>query len=210
MKNYKGYIFDLDGTLVESEELKGLALAETCNLYGRHVTSEIYKKVMGENWDIVTNYFFTEANISPKIHEFNNNFKLKYEQLLNENLSPTDGILLYLKKLSKTGSKLGLVSSAAKWMVNNILTKFEMNNLFEVVIAQEDVTKHKPDPEPYMLALKRLNLRPENVLVFEDSTAGLKAAFNAGCDVIAIKHNFNALNDLSLSQKQIKSFKELL
>ncbi|HJO94490.1 MAG TPA: HAD family phosphatase [Victivallales bacterium] len=209
MKNYKGYLFDLDGTLVKSEELKGKALAKTCNLYGGYVKSDIYKNVMGENWETVTGYFFYKGNITPSKNEFNEKFKLIYLELLNNDLTLTDGILNYLRRLSETDSRLGLVSSAAEWMVNNILNRFELSHFFEIIITQENVIKHKPDPEPYILALDKLDLQPDEVLVFEDSEAGLKSAIVAGCKTIAVKHEFNAQNDLTASLKQIYSFREL-
>jgi len=58
MKNYSAYLFDMDGTLVNSEPLKALALSETCGFFGNKVDFNIYKDVMGESWSNVTNYFF--------------------------------------------------------------------------------------------------------------------------------------------------------
>jgi beta-phosphoglucomutase-like phosphatase (HAD superfamily) len=77
------------------------------------------------------------------------------------------------------------------------------------VITQEHVTKHKPDPEAYVLALEKLNASPEQTVVFEDSNAGVLAGKASGCDVIAIEHDFNGKNDLSGAIANIQSYNEL-
>jgi len=57
MKTYLAYLFDMDGTIVNSEKFKGMALSETCKLFGGQAAYENYRDVMGENWSIVINYF---------------------------------------------------------------------------------------------------------------------------------------------------------
>ena len=56
-KEYKAYLFDMDGTLVDSERLKGMALSETCIFFGGHAGVNVYKAVMGESWEKVRNHF---------------------------------------------------------------------------------------------------------------------------------------------------------
>lgn len=115
----------------------------------------------------------------------------------------------YVEALKKSGKTCGVVSSAATWMVENILASLELENLFDLVITQEHVTKHKPDPEAYVLALEKLNASPDQTVVFEDSNAGVLAGKASGCDVIAIEHDFNGKNDLSGAIANIQSYDEL-
>ncbi|MEK6212566.1 MAG: HAD family phosphatase, partial [Vibrio fluvialis] len=61
LKDCQAYLFDMDGTLVNSEPLKGQALALACQEYGQTVDHNIYKQVMGENWPMVTGHFFRHA-----------------------------------------------------------------------------------------------------------------------------------------------------
>ena len=210
LKEYKGYLFDLDGTLVSSEKLKGRAISEACSFFGGEVDVNIYKEVMGESWEVVTNHFFEVARISPNMDEFNNEFSRIYKKLLREKLKLTPYAKEFLIDLSEHGKKLGVVSSAATWMVNQILEQFQLLELFDIVITKENVTKHKPNPEAYQLALSELSLESSEVLIFEDSHAGLVAAKLANCDAIAIEHEFNTNNDLSLSKKRIKDFREVM
>jgi HAD superfamily hydrolase (TIGR01509 family) len=91
-----------------------------------------------------------------------------------------------------------------------VLSQLELSGFFDIVITKENVTKHKPDPEAYVLALEKLSLPSSEVLIFEDSNAGLVAARNANCDVVAFKHEFNANHDLSLAIQTISDFNEFL
>lgn len=210
MNEYKAYLFDMDGTLVNSEPLKGKALALACRDYDADVDFNIYKDVMGESWAVVTGHFFKAANISPSVDEFNRYFRKHYEELLNVQLELTPKAAQYIDSLLSKGIRCGVVSSAATWMVDQILEQLGLQNKFDVVITQEHVTRHKPDPEAYNMAIAMLGLENANVLVFEDSTAGITAGIQSGCDVVAIRHEFNDQNDLSLAKLVIDDFGELL
>jgi len=210
MKNYKAYLFDLDGTLVDSEKIKGKALVHTCTLFGAEVGVNTYKSVMGKSWDVVTDYFFTMAKIQLDLEEFNLKFKKIYQNLLFRELKPNPNIKEYLQKLLKKKKRLGLVSSASSWMVDQVLTQLKLVDIFEVIITKEDVTDHKPNPEAYLLALEKLGLSGSDVLVFEDSEAGLMAANKANCDIVAFQHEFNKNHDLSLANRSISDYGELL
>jgi len=207
---YKAYLFDMDGTLVNSEPLKGKALALACTFYGEQPDYHIYQDVMGQDWPTVTQHFFKASKINPNSDEFNLHFKNHYQALLKEQLKLTKNVKPYLNHLKLKGYKIGLVSSAAGWMLEQILRQLALEEYFDIFISQEDVDKHKPNPEAYLLALEKLGLTPDKVMVFEDSYAGISAATKAGCDVIAINHEFNRYNDLSGAKASISDFSELL
>ena len=210
MKNYSAYLFDLDGTLVDSEKLKGKALAETCSLFGAKVDVNIYKAVMGESWFHVTNHFFKIAQIEPDTDKFNTEFKEIYQELLRKKLTPNPNIVELLTKLKAKRKRIGVVSSASPWMVDQVLSQLKLAEFFDIVITNKQVTKHKPDPEAYLLALERLSLPGSEVLVFEDSKSGLIAARKANCDSVAFQHEFNINNDFSLAVQIISDFNEFL
>jgi HAD superfamily hydrolase (TIGR01509 family) len=130
--------------------------------------------------------------------------------LLSENLELNEGAKAYIGHLNASGKQCAVVSSAATWMVENILNALALRDAFQVVITQEQVTKHKPDPEAYNLALAGLGVAPEQALIFEDSNAGVMAGKASGCDVIAVRHEFNGKNDLSGAVACIDSFEEML
>ena len=210
LKKYKAYLFDMDGTLVSSEKLKGTAISQACSLFGGDVDVNIYKEVMGGSWEVVANHFFDSAQISPNMDEFISEYNIIYKELLRNELKVTPFAKEFLIKLSEEGKKIGLVSSSFSWMVDQILEQLNLSEFFDIVIAKEDVKHHKPHPEAYLLALHKLSLSSSEVLILEDSTAGLQAAKRANCDVIAVAHEFNTNNDLSLALKVITDFSEVM
>lgn len=209
MKTYSAYFFDMDGTLVNSEKFKGMALSETCQQFGGQADIENYRTVMGENWSIVTNHFFKVAQINPNRAEFNFEFKKNYQKLLWENLCLNKGAKNLLSKLKAQNKKIAVVSSAANWMVEQILSQLQLFKFFNLIITREQVVNHKPDPEAFLLALNYFTISNSEALVFEDSNAGLIAAKKAGCDAIAFRHEFNINNDLSSAVKIITDFTKI-
>ena len=209
MKEYSAYLFDMDGTLVDSERLKGLSLSETCRIFGGDADVEIYKAVMGEKWEIVTEYFFRSAEINPDRDKFDAEFRDIYREHLLSGLEPNRNAVSLLKRLKEAGKKTGLVSSASGWMVEHVLDQLEVSEFFDVIVFKEHVGKHKPEPESYLLAIEKLEVPVDDVLIFEDSSVGLIAAKRAGCDSVAFRHEFNGNNDLSMAVKVISDFDEI-
>jgi HAD superfamily hydrolase (TIGR01509 family) len=210
LKRCLACLFDLDGTLVVSEPLKAEALARACSDFGAHVDVFIYKEVMGENWRVVTRRFFKAAGIAPDENAFDLRFRLHYETLLQGDLILTPGVDVFLDHLRKSGTKCCVVSSGARWMVEQILKQTRLSGAFDLVITEEDVSQHKPDPEAYELALSMLGVTGGEAVVFEDSEPGLRAGADSGCDLIAVRHEFNENNELSLAKEVISDFSTLL
>lgn len=210
LKEYKGYLFDMDGTLVSSERLKGTAISKACSRFGGDVDVNVYKEVMGGSWEVVAHHFFEIAKISPNMDEFVSEYSSIYKDLLRHQLKLTPNAKEFIIELSKKGKKIGLVSSSFSWMINQILEQLQLSNYFDIIITKEDVKNHKPHPEAYLLALDRLSLTSSEVLIFEDTQAGLLSAKGADCDAIAIEHEFNKNNNLNLSLKIIKDFSEVM
>ena len=209
MKNYKGFLFDLDGTLVDTEKLKGAALAAACRFFGGQADANVYKPVMGHSSQVVKEHFINTANISPSTEKFNDKYDEIYRSLLDKNLALNLNANELLLRLKSKHKKIGVVSSETTRMVENILNQLCIKDFFDIMVADEDVIKPKPDPEAYILALKKMGLLKSEVLTFEDSQAGLIAASKAGCDAVAFKHDFNVNNDLSLSIRIISDFNDI-
>lgn len=209
MRNYNGFLFDLDGTLVDTEKLKGAALSEACSFFGSRVDAGTYKPVMGNSWQVVLDHFFQTARINPSVEKFNDKFEEIYQRLLDKSLSLNLNARDFLIRLKSKKKKMGVVSSESTRMVGRILNQLDIIQFFATIITEGDVKRHKPDPEAYILALKKMDLLNSEVLAFEDSQAGLIATNKAGCDAVAFQHEFNVNNDLSLSIRIITDFKEI-
>ncbi|CCE00943.1 HAD family phosphatase [Bradyrhizobium sp. STM 3809] len=206
----KAYLLDLDGTVAASEPLKARAISLACATYGVDADHRVYAEIMGQDWTSVTRHFFDAYRFDPPTDDFNARFRRFYVELIEAEIAETLGATQFVREARKKGMNVAVVSSAAGWMVQIVLAKLGLGTAFDLIVTQDDVTSHKPDPEAYLLALARLGIGAQDALVFEDSYAGLQAASAAGCRCIAVRHSFNETHDFSSAIRVIRSFSELL
>jgi HAD superfamily hydrolase (TIGR01509 family) len=93
--------------------------------------------------------------------------------------------------------KLGIASSAQKRLIDYILEKFEIKQLFDSVISADDITHGKPNPEILPVCARKLKVNPAECLVVEDSRLGVQAAKTAGMKCLGYRNPDNGKQDLS-------------
>lgn len=217
----KYVLFDLDGTVADTERLKAKAISRAIAHFGGAVSEELYKEWMGKSWEVVTTAFFEAAGVGVTLKEFDPIFREHYLKLLEEELREHNSFSSFAKFLKSRGTRMALVSSGVPWMIQKTLTQLNIASFFEVIVSADDVLKHKPDPEPYLQALAKLGAAPfergaalnqsvADAVVFEDSESGFLSAHRAGLRVYGVKHPFNASHDFSLCAGIFKSFEECL
>lgn len=208
--NYKAFLFDMDGTLVSSEKLKGKALVKTCESFGGSAKVEDYKLVMGQSFESVRDHFCQIANISPESQNFYKVFSKHFYELIYTDVELTKGVIDFIDILKLNNKKIGVVTSANHWMVEEILKNVKLLKTFDIIVAREDVTNHKPAPDSYLYALRSLGSKSKETLIFEDSEAGIEAAVAAACDVIAVSHEFNTSQSFNSADRIIKDFRKFI
>ncbi|WP_087021030.1 HAD family hydrolase [Thaumasiovibrio subtropicus] len=208
-KKYYGYLFNMDGAVVDSEPLTGQALAMACADFGAPLNSDLYKAVMGQSWQDVLIHFFIEGAISPNLNAFNEKFQSHYQSLMMSKAQLIPGVQSFLVQLREQGKKCAIVSSGSRGMVEQVLDRFSLRDHFNVVVSKESVNLSKPDPMPYQVALAKLRVDASRSLAFEDSRDGISAAKRAGCKVIAVQHDYNGGNDMSLAKRAIRSYSDI-
>lgn len=206
----KAILFDLDGTVANTEVLKAKALSLSIGSMGGSASADIYKDVMGKSWEVVTDDFFKHGNVKADLETLNKFFKTHYIELIDKELKEENGISDFLKTLKEKNISVALVSSASPWMIDTVLKKLGLTNEFPIIVSSEDTKNHKPHPEAYLIALKKLTVSASQAIAFEDSTSGFQAAHAAGLEVYGLKHAFNQNHDFSLCKKTITSFQEFL
>ena len=115
-----------------------------------------------------------------------------YQQELNslESLPIYDGLEEFLANLQQQNISIALVTGALQAEVQLILDKVNLSNYFQLIVAGEDITKSKPDPESFEVAMQNLGLQPNECLAIEDNYTGIAAAKQAGILVTAISHSY--------------------
>lgn len=187
---YTGIIMDLDGVLVDSEPLHEDALRTVCTQHGIRVTPAALDAVKGRGEREVFEYLIQEhgdGRIDPAV--LVEQKRAAYRQLLPR-IEPIDGAFAFVRRVARSGARMALTTSSPRVDQEAVFEMFDLASLFEVVVTGDDVTRPKPDPQPYRVTAERMGLRPEACVVVEDSVHGVESARRAGCRVIAVTTSF--------------------
>jgi len=115
-----------------------------------------------------------------------------YQQALDklEELPIYPGLEDFIQQLRLHEVKLGIVSDALRTEVELVLNRTGLLEHFSVIIAADDITTSKPEPDGYLLAIERLSLKASNCLAIEDTPTGIQAARSAGVQVVGVAHTY--------------------
>lgn len=203
----KALIFDVDGTLAETEEAHRRAFNDTFAAAGLgwhwdHDTYLRLLKVTGGKermraWAVETGSGPRE-DIIPALHRAKS---ARYAEILAMGgLKPRPGILRLVEEGRAAGLRLAVATTTSPGNVEALtraIWRKPAAEIFDVIAAGDEVARKKPDPAVYLLALRRLNLPATEALAFEDSRNGVLAARAAGLAVVAAPSLFTAGDDLS-------------
>ena len=180
--NKKGFIFDLDGVIVDTAKYHYFAWKELANSLGIDYTEKENEQLKGVSRVRSLEKILSWGNKTLPQDEFTrlmatkNDEYLSYINKMNESeLLPEVKDRLTFIKNKRQGIALGSASKNARY----IIEKVDVKDMFDAVVDGTDVSKAKPDPEVFLIAAKLLNIEPENCIVFEDSVAGVQAANTA-------------------------------
>jgi beta-phosphoglucomutase len=189
MKPLLGYIFDLDGVIVDTATFHYLAWKETAKGIGFDLTAEDNEQLKGVSRMESLNVILRLAGITLSENQksaFADQKNKRYLQLV-ETLTPSatlPGVRTYLQSLKSRGKRVALASASKN--ARRVLTLLEMDTLFDAVIDGTMISRTKPDPEIFLKAAEALQLNPEICVVFEDAQNGIEAAIAAGMKVVGI------------------------
>jgi len=183
----QGLLFDLDGTLVHTQEANLKAYNFALLEHGLEFSSEEFKSTNGmDSRKFLAEIFphLTNAEID-KIREIKASVYHKFfsNTFLNKNLlNLIDSFL---------GNKcLGIVTTGKKSNVFEILEFHNIRKKFDVIVTGDDTVNPKPSPDPYLKAIEIFDLSPSQILAFEDSQIGCDSAISAGLQVFRVSKGF--------------------
>lgn len=180
-----GILFDLDGTLVNTDPLHYKAWKEILREYKLEIDENFYKKrISGQLNKLIVKDLLPYLS-SEEGQQVIEEKEVRFRKLL-PNVQPLPGLSDVLAWANKSGLKRAVVSNSPPINLDFLLSALSLTDAFDTVILAEEVGIGKPDPAPYQLALKRLNLAPQDVVAFEDSSAGIRSSIGAGIQTIGI------------------------
>lgn len=213
-------IFDCDGVLVDTEYSKFLAWQEALKRKNISFSLEEYRPLVGHSSKNILKMIRQQKGIEipEDVIEVKNT---QYRMLQEKGVLPIREMVEFASVLAQKkegfGLKLALASSAPKNEILCNLKQIGLENAFDLVLSGSDDLenysdpegKNKPKPYIYMEAAKRLHISPAKCLVFEDTNAGIEAAFRAGMIAIAVPNQFTDTQDFSCAKQVVRSYSDL-
>ena len=206
--NKKAILFDMDGVLVLTEITKAEAHVTTVENFGGNASVDLYIKMLGQSHESIRSAYLHEAGIQTDPKSYTKQYRIIYHDLLDKKLKTRPGAKELVKELHNQGFLLAVVSSSSSASVTKIINSIDLENVFDVQVTSDDVKERKPDPAPYLLALKKLGTSAHDAIIFEDSLSGVEAAIRASVRVIAVRHDFNKDQPFEGTITILKSFQE--
>jgi len=198
-------LFDMDGTLIDSEQRYVDAMAKDLAVKGHTVSDEdVVEIVYGKAWQTIFQDLQRRG-----ICEYDSPEDLSstHEELI-EGVAPTIHASVGLLKSCAEKVPVAVVSGSTHDHIVEEMERIGVMQELRLVLGSEDYAEGKPSPQPYLMAAELLGVSPENCLVVEDSTAGVVSARGAGMTCIAINHAHLA-QDHSLADYVVDSVAEL-
>jgi len=180
-------LFDMDGTLIDSEPLWLKTEIEVMAEVGCHWDEQDQINCLGGPAERTERYMQERSqNIKPYGYFINRLHEVMRVRITNE-LDLIPNALSLLKECKDAGIKTALVTASSRDLMTIVLKRFPPGT-FDVVVSGDDVEKSKPDPAPYLLAAKQLSVDILKCLVLEDSLTGVQSGLSSGAKVIGIPH----------------------
>ena len=178
-------IFDLDGVLVDSEQLWDDARRELVRERGATWGPDATHAMMGMSSLEWSRYMHDELRVDMAPEEISTAVVERLERLYRERLPLYPGAVETVAAVAER-YRLGLASSANREIIDLVLELARLGRFFEATVSSEEVPLGKPAPDVYLEAARRLRLVPERCAAVEDSANGIRSAAAAGMKVVAI------------------------
>jgi beta-phosphoglucomutase len=210
-KNIKCVIFDMDGVIIDSEELHKKAYYETFNSLNIEVSDTLYKSFTGSSTINAFQRLVTHFNLEYHPTKLVIDKRKRYVNFFENdpNLHLVAGVEEIIRYLYEKGITLILASSSAMINIDRVFNRFQLNQYFTAKISGADLKESKPNPEIFNKAAILANMPKENCVIIEDSDNGVTAANNANIFVFGYANKLSEGQTLENANFVITHFNQL-
>lgn len=187
-KPFHGILFDLDGTIIDSEELHYAAFKQALQEYGYDLDS------IGEAVQYGGSFRAMFMEIARRFRLADNMFEEIYQRKVEittewpaTSTELIDGVVSFLELMKERQVPMGIVTNSEAVYIDHVLRAFDLEQYFDHIVHSEHVANPKPAPDPYHYGLELIQLPSEHILVFENTDGGIASAKAAGLSVVAIR-----------------------
>ena len=183
-------IFDMDGTLIDSNPTHKEAYKQFFARYDIELTDDDFKEqISGRMNPEILTYFFKQKGeklSEERIQELTREKETLFQQLYAPKIEPVKGLTEFLMAAKAADIPMALATSAPQMNVDFVFDRLGIRQYFQQVVTEADVDKGKPNPSVFKIAADRLGSDSAHSIVFEDSDKGVEAAQKAGMVVVAL------------------------
>ncbi|MGI1988461.1 HAD family hydrolase [Shewanella glacialipiscicola] len=189
----KAVIFDMDGVLIDAKDWHYDALNKALEIFGLTISRHDHLTTFDGLSTGQKLKMLSKVHLLPEsLHTFINEMKQQYTMDITHQLcKPIFHHQYALSKLKENGYQLAVASNSVRNTVKVMMEKSALIEYLDFYLSNQDVTKAKPDPEIYTLAISRLGLTPDECVIVEDNENGLKAAYASGAHVLKVESTYD-------------------
>ena len=183
-------LWDMDGTLVDSEELHWLAWKEVMDAEGVAVTYQQFRDTFGQRNDTIIPLLLGGTVAVETVARISDTKEAAYRRMVRERgIAEIDGAVEWVRFLDEQGWRQAIASAAPRANIDAILKVLGLHAYFDAAVSAEDVLRGKPGPRVFLLAAERLGVAPSRSIVVEDGRAGVEGARRAVMRSIGLARN---------------------
>lgn len=188
----KAVIFDMDGTLVDSTQADFVAWQKLFSFYNKELSFSDYLPLLGIKSAQVVKEFLPVENAEEVQFALTKKLVFFHEYISDNGIYPVPFADVFLKQIKRYNIPVALATSSRRGKMEMVMEKLNLLIYFDTVVTGGDVKKGKPSPDIFLKAAEKLDMIPENCIVFEDAANGVKAAKNAGMKCVALASHLSS------------------
>ena len=186
LQPFEAVIFDMDGTILDTESVFKTIVYEVCTDLGFEMTEALHLSMVGSSHER-TNQLLVEAyGVSFPYSQFDERCRTSMTTRMHAAVPVKPGARELLAELRERNIPIAIATSSRRAHAHGHLGMAGLFDMFDTIVTRDDVLNPKPHPEPYLTAAERLGVDPLRCLALEDSYSGVRAAHAAGMQTVMV------------------------
>lgn len=186
LKPFKAVIFDMDGTILDTESIFKTIVYEVCTGLGFEMTESLHLSMVGSSHERTSQLLVEAFGVSFPYSLFDENCRSTMTARMHGDVPVKAGARELLTELRGRGIPMAIATSSRRPHAHTHLGTAGLIDMFDTIVTRDDVLNPKPHPEPYLTAAGRLGIDPLHCLALEDSHSGVRAAHAAGMQTVMV------------------------